>query len=105
MVVEMRTKMVSTKGAVVLEAIKRNAADRLCSVVVFVCVRFGHKTVFVCEPAIKDSISTWYAMDYSNFDIIRDICSVAFDVANIDASVSDIDGFDVYRITGIRSED
>ena len=47
----------------------------------------------------------WYAMDYSNFDIIRDICSAVFDVANIDASVSDIEGYDVYRIYGIRSED
>ena len=101
----MSTTMVNTKGAVILEAIKRNAADRLCSVVIFVCVRFGHKTVFVCEPAVKDSISMWYAMDYSNFDIIRDICSAVFDVANIDASVSDIEGYDVYRIYGIRSED
>lgn len=101
----MSAKLINTKSAVMLEAIKRNAADRLCSVVVFVCVRFGHKIVFVCEPAIKDSSSTWYAMDYSNFDIIRDICSVAFDVVNIDASVSDIDGFDVYRIYGIRSKD
>lgn len=101
----MSTKLVNTKAAVMLEAIKRNAADRLVSIVFFICVRFGCKIVFIYEPAVKDSISTWYAMDYSDFDIICDVCGAAFDVANIDASMSDINGFDVYRVYGIRSED
>lgn len=101
----MSTRFVNTRSAVILEAIKRNAADRVCFVVILVCVQFGYKTVFVCEPASKNSISTQYAIDYSNFDIIRDICNVSFDVANIDASVSDIDGYDVYCIYGIESEE
>lgn len=105
MVIEMSTKLVNTKTAVMLEAIKRNAGDRLCSLAIAICIRFGRKVVFVYEPASGESEATWYDMDYSDFDIVRDICSLAFDVVNVDASVPDIDGYDTYCIYGIESED
>lgn len=100
----MSIRVVNTKSAVMFEAIKRNAADRLCSISIAICVRFGHKVVFIYEPASGESEATWYDMDYSDFDIVRDICSLAFDVVNIDASVPNIDGYNAYCIYGIESE-
>lgn len=100
----MSVKFLNTVSAVMFEAIKRNAADRLCSIAITVCVGFGHKIVSVYEPASRESESTWYDMSYSDFDIIRDICSIAFDVVNLDVSVSGVDGYNVYRIYGIESE-
>lgn len=100
----MSIRVVNTKSAVMLEAIKRNAADRLCFISINICVRSGHKVVFVYEPASGESEATWYDMDYSDFDIVRDICSLAFDVVNIDASMPNIDGYNAYCIYGIESE-
>ena len=101
----MSFKLVNTKSAVAFEAVERNVADRLCSIAISICVQFGHKVVFVYEPASGESEATWYDMDYSDFDIVRDICSLAFDVVNVDASVPNIDGYNTYYIYGIQSED
>lgn len=100
----MSVRLVNTKSAVILEAIKHHAADRLCYVAISICVRFGHKVVFVYDAPNDESEATWYDMDYSDFDIVRDICSLAFDVVNVDASVPDIDGYNTYWIYGIESE-
>ena len=99
----MSVKVVNTKSAVMFEAVKRNKVDRLCSIAIVVCVRFDHKFVFVYEPASGESESTWYPMDYSDFDVVRDICSIAFETIAIDASMPDIDGYNTYRIYGIES--
>lgn len=98
-------KQVNTKSAVLFEAIKRDAVDRLCSIGIAIDVRFGHRFVVVYDPASKDSESTWYELDYSNFDIIRDVCSVVFDVVYIDAAAANIDGLDMYSVYGIESEE
>lgn len=100
----MSVKVVNTKSAVMFEAIKRNKSHRLCSIAIAICIRFGHKVVFVYEPASGESEVTWYDMGYSDFDIVRDICSLAFDVVNVDASVPEVDGYNTYYIYGIESE-
>lgn len=49
-----------------------------------------------------ESEVTWYGMDYSDFDAICDVCSIAFDVINVDAFVLDVEGCGTYCIYGIE---